>query len=103
MNAEQTREAIKVMQHFADGGRVQARSRHHPDDWDDLVGPVWNWDACEYRIAREPLRAWVVVNQDGWPLDAYATPECADATATFKSMTEKSGPYCVVEMIEATK
>lgn len=50
MNREETREAIKVMQHYVDGGNIEGKFRSN-SDWqcaDD--GPVWNWWEHEYRI-----------------------------------------------------
>lgn len=65
MTREETLEAIKVMQHFADGGEVSmgyASAQH----------PSWNWQKYKYRI-KEPtikkikLYAWLDHSgQLGW-------------------------------------
>lgn len=58
MNREQTIEAIKVMQAWLDGKKVEFR--WNKSDWHQ-AGPgnlSWDWDSTEYRIAREPLEVW---------------------------------------------
>ena len=50
MNREETKAAIEVMQHFADGGEVE---RKRPfSDWETEVdNPAWNWEGRCYRKA----------------------------------------------------
>lgn len=55
MNREETKEAIKVMQHYADGGEVEASGG---DGWHRFISPgapSWNWVDFEYRIKEEPM------------------------------------------------
>lgn len=61
MNREQTREAIKVMQHFADGGEVECKQCD--GSWGRLMDPNWQFSSCEYRIKPKPLECWVNVYQ----------------------------------------
>jgi hypothetical protein len=83
MTKEQTLEAIKVMQAWCDGRKIQVRGkrdsgaigwRQISTEWaymsihTDYV--LWDWDANEYRIAPEPIEieAWVH-NETGRVLD----------------------------------
>ncbi len=63
MTREETLEAIKVMQHYADGGEVEA-SRN---EWIDSYlnnDPDWDWIVNDYRIKKATkkikLEAWLV-------------------------------------------
>lgn len=60
--SDRTKEAIKVMQHYADGGDVQFRIRDH-QGWSEASTPCWDWDRKEYRIKPEPK--WVPLDEDG--------------------------------------
>lgn len=60
MNREQTKEAIKVMQHYADGGEVNWRPRGK-GDWEACgYDPVFDFLRNEYRIKPKPLECWVI-------------------------------------------
>ena len=61
MKREETKEAIKVMQHYADGGDVEYTSGAGWHPVTRTEGPSWNWKACQYRIKQEPRELWVVV------------------------------------------
>jgi len=43
------KDKIKVMQHFAEGGKVECYS---DGKWRKTDGPSWNWKAYDYRIAQ---------------------------------------------------
>ena len=67
MNIEQTKEAIRVMQAFADGKEVEFKWGSM--DWNPTDKPEWNWSAYDYRIKRTPiLRPWTA---DEVPLGAW--------------------------------
>lgn len=103
MTPEQTREAIRVMQHFADGKRIEFRWRDGDGTWwCPMKAPMWDWDSAEYRIAREPLRTWVVVDLGGAPL-GYNFLNPLTAQDFVARHGQKLGPYRVVEMVEVTK
>ena len=53
MNREETKEAIKVMQHFVDGGEVEFAT---PSDWAVIPSPSWNWNGYNYRIKNTPKK-----------------------------------------------
>ena len=75
MTREQTIEAIRVMQAFADGKEVQVRSRKwNPreslkPDWVDEELSCWNFEDFDYRIKpTATLRPWTA---DEVPLGAW--------------------------------
>ena len=57
---------IKVMKHYADGGKVKVvdfRGRsaiRHRDDCVGNHGLVWDWKSNTYSIVKEPKHIWVV-------------------------------------------
>jgi len=54
------KDKIKVMQHFAEGGKVEY-SYLRLNAWKPTDAPVWNWDSYDYRIqptkTKQPLTA----------------------------------------------
>jgi hypothetical protein len=54
MSIEETKEAIRVMQAFVDGKKVE----YQISDGTWLVGltPSWNWPSTRYRIKHTPVR-----------------------------------------------
>ena len=54
------KDKIKVMQHFAEGGKIE-RSFVDRTDWRPIDAPVWNWRDYNYRIqppkTKQPLTA----------------------------------------------
>ena len=67
MTPEQTIEAIRVMQAFADGKEVEFKWMSK--DWNSTDKPEWNWSAYDYRIKpTETLRPWTA---DEVPLGAW--------------------------------
>jgi hypothetical protein len=56
MNIEQTKEAIRVMQAFADGKEVE---HWYYEMWVKIHVPRWDWGNTEYRIKPTPtFRPW---------------------------------------------
>ena len=49
-------EKIAVMQAYERGEKIELFN----GVWVDCCEPVWNWDACNYRIAPKPLECLVV-------------------------------------------
>ena len=67
MTREQTIEAIRVMQAFADGNEVEFKWMSK--DWNSTDKPEWNWSAYDYRIKpTATLRPWTA---DEVPLGAW--------------------------------
>ena len=54
------KDKIKVMQHFAEGGKVEHR-RRTCEVWYQVTTPSWDWKECDYRIqppkTKQPLTA----------------------------------------------
>ena len=45
MTREKTKKAREVMQHFEEGGKIQARWRTPANsEWKDTELPSWNWE-----------------------------------------------------------
>lgn len=64
MNVDETRRAIDVMQHYANGGDVQVRKRSSREwvDFDRRAGgsPSWDWWENDYRPVPRVPREFVV-------------------------------------------
>ena len=56
------KEMIKVMQHYADDGEIEA-SKKHVQIWVGASLPCWDWDTFDYRI-KEPKKE--KVNIEKW-------------------------------------
>ena len=52
MNREETKVAIKVMEHYANGGEVEIRDAFSAWQWSEEHKPSWNWGMCKYRIKK---------------------------------------------------
>lgn len=70
---------IKVMQHFANGGKVETRTRFRPDTaWVPRDYPEWDWAVLDYRIKQEPAVCWCNQFKDGTWGNAFSTKEQAE-------------------------
>ena len=49
------KDKIKVMQHFAEGGKVEYR-RQMDSEWQSVDKPCWDWSIVQYRI-QSPIAA----------------------------------------------
>ena len=58
MTREETKKAIEVMQHFANGGEVQILVYDYGgrQEWEDCPNPDWNWDYHTYRKKPQPMK-----------------------------------------------
>ena len=54
-------EQIQVMQHFANGGKVERKS---DDCWEDISRPNWDWLHNDYRIKQEPSKQEIVFTKN---------------------------------------
>lgn len=80
MNREETRERIKVMQHFADGGEVETLIE---EEWRPVISPLWA-PTGRYRIKQEEKRGWVNIYPRGRSCGIgsfYNNRQTADAAA----------------------
>ena len=61
-------EQIKVMQHFANGGKIEASYVTDNTFWADSLSPVWNWDKFDYRIKEKKqtvtIEKWLIKKED---------------------------------------
>ena len=74
MNREETKEAIKVMQHYADGGEVEYRSCDK-SDWSFDDSPWWNWISYTYRIKQTPKKVKLYAHLDAYGLLFWCSGE----------------------------
>ena len=56
MNKQQTLEAIKVMQAFAEGKPIEYKVALDDDVWIGLSEPIWNWYSYDYRVKQVPVK-----------------------------------------------
>ena len=60
MTRDEAREAVKVLQHYADGGDVQAR--YGNTAWfNTQSAPNFNFDSLQYRIKPKPAEGWATI------------------------------------------
>ena len=80
MNREETKAAIAVMQAWLEGKTVQCSEKAYAPNWIDVgSGALWNFFACDYRIAPEPrLRPWKL---DEVPVGAAVKSKDGEDTA----------------------
>ncbi len=68
MTREETKTAIKIMQHYAEGGEIEYR---HNDplhsQWEVLYVPNWDWLDCEYRIKPDKKKRLIHVEELPFP------------------------------------
>jgi hypothetical protein len=50
------KDKIKVMQHFAEGGKVEYR-RQMDSEWQSVDKPCWDWSIVQFRIRQSPITA----------------------------------------------
>lgn len=74
MNREETKEAIAVMQHYADGGDVESVSLRGNKIYQAASNPCWDWAAGPYRIKRRSGECWAEVNSDS-SINVYRNQE----------------------------
>ena len=70
MNKAQTEAAIKVMQAYVDGEKIE--SSVNARIWSVHSAPNWNWEVCNYRIKPKPVefKVWYK-DKDNWSIDDY--------------------------------
>lgn len=52
LEEEQTQEKTKVMNHFAQSGKIERKYIHSKNGWDDELSPTWDWPLITYRIKK---------------------------------------------------
>jgi len=63
MNRERAKQLLPIIEAFANGEDIQARSSGVASTWKDVIGnPEW-LDSCEYRIEPKP-REWYIAKKD---------------------------------------
>jgi len=101
MSRTQTKKAIAVMQHYADGGKVEC-SLIRKNKWVLDTVPSWNWSLYDYRIKKmlPEVGKWYEIN--GFPkckciayefnqyifIDEKAVIESYDDSCDFSTLKE---------------
>ena len=89
MNREETKELIKVMQHYAAGGDVDFRwKRSDPTRWHEVEEPNWDETSFIYRIALSPEDRLIM---DAWEADNNCL-ECMNHDETWRNRLYPSTP-----------
>ncbi len=97
MNKQQTQEAIEIMQHWLDGGAVEFRPSKESElaigDWMPMgLCDTFNFYHWEYRIKKEPLEIYYLVDDKGDYFNHYGIDRLADA--------EKEAVYMGLKIIK---
>ena len=84
MDKQKTQEAIEIMQHWVDGGAVEFRARKESElavgNWMPMaLCDTFNFFHWEYRIKKEPLEIYYLVDDKGRYFNQYAFNRLADA------------------------
>lgn len=64
MTREETRDAVKVMEAYANGKKIQYLDNNNK--WIDAHNPVFNWYNCDYRIKPEPKYRPFQTQEECW-------------------------------------
>ena len=81
MTRDEAREAIKVLQHYADGGDVEYRSSL-ADRWWLASAPVFDFTKRQYRIKPKPAEGWgTITDSDPNSLVGWASEKVARGAA----------------------
>jgi len=81
MTRDEAREAVKVLQHYADGGDVEYRSSL-ADSWWLARAPVFDFTKRQYRIKPKPAEGWgTITDSDPNSLVGWASEKVARGAA----------------------
>lgn len=64
MTREETRDAVKVMEAYANGKKIQYLDNNNK--WIDAHNPVFDWYNCDYRIKPEPKYRPFQTQEECW-------------------------------------
>lgn len=80
-----------VMLAFSKGKNVEERNRLNPNaQWNPNPEPCWNWERYIYRVAKEPLRVWVVFDIEGNPHSVHMKPPVGFPASEFVEVLKPS-------------
>ena len=75
-------EQIEVMQHFANGDKIETKAFHNID-WVGLDFPKWDWSIQDYRIKEQrktiTIEKWLCMFDDG----EYRILHSSDISSTY--------------------
>lgn len=74
-------EQIEVMQHFANGSKIETKAFHN-SDWIGIDFPKWDWSLQDYRIKEQKktitIEKWLCMFDDG----EYRVTDSSDISLT---------------------
>lgn len=87
-------EQIEVMQHYANGGKIETKAFHN-SDWKGVDFPKWDWSIQDYRIKKQKktitIEKWLVQFDD----DEYRIMHSSDIEKTTASKIKLLDTYKV--------
>ena len=92
-------EMIKVMQHYANGGKVEYKSRKDTEtNWTPVTSPSWDWAYYDYRVKEQIqkviIEKWLIKNVDS---GEHFIMESSDVDLTLKAFPDG----CKVKLIKS--
>lgn len=84
----------QVMLAFSQGKKIQYRGVNASEyvSWMDIhptgeIGPTWDWNGWDYRIAPEPQEVWLWVHKDGGVVaDGFHSDSCVKQMGYTKKL-----------------
>ena len=77
MNTQETERAIRVMQAYLGGAKIQCRSKEPPEEWKILTLPGWDWTYFDYRVTPRHGDQWLLLDVAGCIVDAWIDRQAA--------------------------
>lgn len=97
MNREETKEAIKVMQAYAEGKEIEYRTGNV---WCLCRNPSWSFGDIYYRIKPEPKVIWVNEYEDGTGSAYTSRDQAVNESENFSEQPERTAVKYVEVMDE---
>lgn len=79
-----TKEKIAVMQHYADGGKVEVYNGHL--SWEEAHDVIWNWLGCIYRIKPIKSQAGIAREEAVEEMSSVISTAVKGATVTINEL-----------------
>ena len=88
-------EMIAVIQADKEGKKLEFRRKKagNLESWDTVQSPVWDFNAYDYRVKKEPMVLWVNIYLDG-SYNSYRDEN------TAKQLVVKSSGVRTVKLVE---
>jgi len=78
MTRDEAREAVKVLQHYADGGEIDGKGKSDDEWYDVTCAPSFNFERADFRIKPKPAEGWgTITDSDPNSLVGWASEKVA--------------------------